>query len=590
MKVIFLYTFFNCFKNRLKTLLQLLFFFYVAVFSVFCFASPNLVLAGGALKTCSSMSNQNCTSPSTFSSGKAVILYELNQQSLLRYQELANQYSQNKDFLYSYLVNINSSEGDRLYTKNALLDALNDVGFSDSNIRSLSDTDYFILLDALEAQQVDEQGNRLQEQVSLADTKAGASVDIYTAFIEAAHAKRQAKIAEKENADTTARTIIGIVTASSRDPFEAVDFYKGVFQQPNVEVIWLPLTPAFQQAVYVKELGGQSCNNLAFFRAQHSLFDKERLYPERTSKQRSWCEDNQLAVNTLSRLDGLFFNGGDQSKTLAALSTPTGSPSDFLKTLRERWRDDQLVVGGTSAGTAVQAGGYKNHRPVPMLTSGDSKGVLSGGVYGVNPTSQRCEAGAQCENRLIDGAMTIKPAGGLGLFNWGLLDTHFSERDREARLIAATASSGQSFGFGIDETTALIVDAKAPFEDASFSVVGEGGVFIVDMSYGKEDISHSSKGLKRIIAGEASYLPSGTSGKITSGELKLILEPSEKLTTFKRSERGRWRLESQDLCRSKDTIRWQDSGNTHVLQSSEASRFHNLRYCAYSRVPFVIYE
>ncbi len=590
MKVIFLRANFYCFKARLKAPLLSLFYVYLSVFSMFCYGSSNLVLAGGALKTCSSMSKQNCTSPSTFLSGKAEILYEINQQSLLRYQNLANKYSQNNDFLYSKLVNVYSSGGERLYSKNALIDALNDAGLSNSDIRFLSDTDYFILLDSLEAQQTDELGNRLQEQVSLANTKGRASVDIYTAFIEAANAKRQAKIAEKVNADTSVRTTIGIVTASSRDPFEAVDFYEGVFQQFDVDVIWIPLTPAFQQAVYVESFKGQGCNKLAFFRAQHSLFDKERLYPERTSKQRSWCEDNQLAINTLSSLDGLFFNGGDQSKTLAALSTPTGKPSDFLIELRDLWRDDQLVVGGTSAGTAVQAGGYNNHRPVPMLTSGNSMGVLSGGVYGVDPTSQRCENSAQCENQLTDGAMTINPAGGLGLFNFGLLDTHFSERDREVRLIAATASSGQSFGFGVDETTALMVDAKAPFENVSFTVLGEGGVFIVDMSKGKEDITHSRNGSKRIIAGEASYLPAKTSGQITSGELKLTIESSEKPASFKRNEQGKWRQESGNLCRSKGMIRWQNGGNIHVLQPSEASRFHKLRYCAYSKVPFVIYD
>ncbi|WP_394223091.1 cyanophycinase [Alteromonas gracilis] len=536
------------------------------------------------------MSTKNCSSSLQFTSGKADILYEINQQSLRRYQELANKYSQSNDSLYSKLVNINSSGGGRLYTKNALLDALNDAGFSNSGIRAFSDTDYFILLDALESQQLDEEGNRLQEQVSLANTKARASVDIYTAFIEAAHAKRQAKRAEKDSAETATRTTIGIVTASSRDPFEAIDFYTGVFQRPNVDVIWIPLTPAFQQAVYVESLEGKGCNNLAFFRAQHALFDKERLYPERTSKQRLWCEDNQLAKDTLSTLDGLFFNGGDQSKTLAALSTPTGKPSDFLITLRKLWRDDQIVVGGTSAGTAVQAGGYNNHRPVPMLTSGSSEGVLSSGVYGVNPTSQRCEDDAQCDHRLIDGAMTINPDGGLGLFNFGLLDTHFSERDREVRLIAATASSGQLFGFGVDETTALIVDAKAPFENVSFSVLGKGGVFIVDMSKGKEDISHSTAGPKRVIAGEASYLPAHTSGQINLGKLSLSLEPLQKPSTFKRDDKGKWRFESGNLCRSKDMIRWQHEGNLHVLQPSEESHFNKLRYCAYSYVPFVVYD
>ena len=236
------------------------------------------------------MSKQNCTSPSTFLSGKAEILYEINQQSLLRYQNLANKYSQNNDFLYSKLVNVYSSGGERLYSKNALIDALNDAGLSNSDIRFLSDTDYFILLDSLEAQQTDELGNRLQEQVSLANTKGRASVDIYTAFIEAAHAKRQAKIAEKVNADTSVRTTIGIVTASSGDPFEAVDFYEGVFQQFDVDVIWIPLTPAFQQAVYVESFKGQGCNKLAFFRAQHSLFDIGKVDSfEREMKEDSDC-------------------------------------------------------------------------------------------------------------------------------------------------------------------------------------------------------------------------------------------------------------------------------------------------------------
>ena len=590
MKVIFFRAnFYRC-KSSLKTLGLLFLGVYLSVFSVFCLSSPNLVLAGGALKTCSSMSTENCSSSSQFESGKADVLYEINQRSLRRYQELANKYSQNNEFLYSKLVNINSRGGVRVYTKNALLDALNDAGFSNSDIRALSDTDYFILLDALESQQLDEKGNRLQEQVSLANTKAKASVDIYTAFIEAAHAKRQAKRAEKDSAETATRTTIGIVTASSRDPFEAVDFYTGVFQQPDVDVIWLPLTPAFQQAVYIESLGGQGCNNLVFFRAQHSLFDKERLYPERTRKQRSWCEDNQLAMDTLSILDGLFFNGGDQSKTLAALSIPTGKPSDFLIRLKELWQADQIVVGGTSAGTAVQAGGYNNHRPVPMLTSGNSRGVLSGGVYGVNPTSQRCEDNAQCENRLAEGAMTINPAGGLGLFNFGLLDTHFSERDREVRLIAGTASSGQSFGFGIDETTALIVDVKGPFENVSFTVLGEGGVFIVDMSKGKSDISHSSEGVKRVIAGEASFLPSNTSGEIIAGELNVVLEPQVKPANFKRVDQGKWRQESGKLCRKKDIIRWQHDDNMHVLKPSKESRVNKLRYCAYSKVPFVVYD
>ena len=54
--------------------------------------------------------------------------------------------------------------------------------------------------------------------------------------------------------------------------------------------------------------------------------------------------------------------------------------------------------------------------------------------------------------------LTYRAGGGSGLFNIGILDTHFSERDREARLALLTAYTGTRFGFGVDEATALMVN------------------------------------------------------------------------------------------------------------------------------------
>ena len=45
--------------------------------------------------------------------------------------------------------------------------------------------------------------------------------------------------------------------------------------------------------------------------------------------------------------------------------------------------------------------------------------------------------------------------GGLGFFNYGVLDSHFSRRTREGRLVRATKESGMDYGFGIDETLRL---------------------------------------------------------------------------------------------------------------------------------------
>jgi len=592
-----------CRKNsRLSVSLKMSFsvflFFYLSVISGFSFASADLVLAGGALKTCSSMSTKNCSSTMNFNNAKATILYEVNQKSLARYKALMEMHAVNNDFLYSKLLHINSSVAG--LTKNELFDALNDEGFSNSDIRGLSDAEYFMLLDALEMQQLDENGVRLQEKVSLASTKEKASVDVYTTFIEGARAKRAAKHVTKQktagdNALNTP-TRIGIVTASSRDPFEAVDFYLGVFQQPNVEVVWLPLSPAFQKAAFVESMGGNGCEQLEAFRAQHNLYDKGRLYPQRSEKQRQWCKDSNVAVNTLSNLDGIFFNGGDQSKTLAALSLPTGKPTPFLKTLRSMWRNDQIIVGGTSAGTAVQAGGYANGRPVPMLTSGSSKGVLSSGVFSVPPVSERCEDEG-CEHILVDNAVTVNPTGGLGLFNFGLLDTHFSERDREVRLIAATSQSLHQFGFGVDETTALVVDMHnnqhKNQHGADFTVVGKSGVFIVDLAQGRVEESRNGAAASRVVAGLASYLPTGAKGTIVGEKLTIDLTATteQSSTQHKRkNDDGVWREQSMRLCRDGIDAAWELDGTQHVLKKSADSTVLRSHYCGYSNVPFLVYE
>lgn len=586
-------------KIMLKPSFSVFLGFYLSVFSVFSYASPNLLLAGGALKTCSSMTTKNCTSAANFVSAKSDLLYEISPMSLNRYQKLMEEYSEENEFLYSKLVNINSSYSGKAMTKNELFDRLNDEGFSNDAIRSLSDEEYFILLDALEAQQVDEKGSRLKEQVSLANTKNLSSVNIYNAFIDAARTKKQSKLSPDEAGEQQNTLVkIGVVTASSRDPFEAVDFYLGVFQQPNVEVVWLPLTPSLQQAMFVDNMGGKGCENLTRFRAQNNVFDRERLYPARTDMQRKWCEDEALRIETLSTLDGIFFNGGDQSKTLAALTTPDGQASTFFTKLHTMWRADKLIVGGTSAGTAVQAGGFMNNRPVPMLTSGNSKGVLSSGVFAIPPVSQRCEDENGCANRLVENAVTIKPTGGFGLFTIGLLDTHFSERNREVRLIAATAQSSQQFGFGVDETTALLVDAFEPGEKVNFSVIGQAGVYIVDLGQGRIEESRNGADGKRAIAGMANFLPAGSRGSIDGNVLSVALLPqplSEQAvptSTNKRrhSDDGIWRDNAMRLCRDGSETSWELDGTLHVLKMSSDSTVLRSHYCGYSKVPFIVYD
>ena len=577
--------------NNISLVLKLFPLLYVFVFSGESFSSVNLVLAGGALKTCSSMSLHNCAPSASFDGFKKENLYEIKQSSLQRLKEI-NQLASNVDkSLYSTIVGIYSDLGEVELTKDELFDALNEKGFSNKDIRSLSDRSYYTMLDTLELSQVDSKGQRVVEQVSLKNTKEAASLEIYSTFIEAAREKHE----QKKRDDGDSLVTIGIVTASSRDPFEAVDFYTGVFKSPDIKVVWLPLTQTFQQARFIDSLGGDGCNSLTKLRAQNTLFDRERVYPTRTALQKAWCDDPNIEIEMLSKLDGIFFNGGDQSKTLAALITPNGRATVFLDTLRTLWQSDAIVIGGTSAGTAVQAGGYFNQRPVPMLTSGDSKGVLASGVYSVPAVSQRCEDESACKNRLLEDAVTTKASGGLGFFNYGLLDTHFSERDREVRLIAATAHSKQLFGFGVDETTALVVKSSPNASEVVFEVVGKGGVFIVDMTQGREEMTYEGNVTSQVIAGEVNFLPASAQGSIRNKKLSVNFNTNAKdsllsaLVPNTQSIQGVWRKQSAQLCDGKGEVLWEAQGNHHVLKRSKESKVQRLNYCGYSKVPFVIY-
>ena len=86
----------------------------------------------------------------------------------------------------------------------------------------------------------------------------------------------------------------------------------------------------------------------------------------------------------------------------------------------------------------------------------------------------------------IKSALLMAP--GLGLAQDMVIDQHFSERGRMARLIGAVTQNPRVLGVGIDEDTALILE-----RNREFRVLGAGAVYVVDASkstysnFGEED-------------------------------------------------------------------------------------------------------
>jgi cyanophycinase len=144
------------------------------------------------------------------------------------------------------------------------------------------------------------------------------------------------------------------------------------------------------------------------------------------------------AIRILEGATGVFFTGGDQLKITSQIGdTPVYSRIQEIF-------EEGGVVAGTSAGASAMS--------ETMLVANDGD------------ASYR-----------IKSALLMAP--GLGLAQDMLIDQHFAERGRMARLIGAVSQNPRVLGVGIDEDTAMIVE-----HSRSFRVLGAGAVYVVDAS------------------------------------------------------------------------------------------------------------
>ncbi len=146
--------------------------------------------------------------------------------------------------------------------------------------------------------------------------------------------------------------------------------------------------------------------------------------------------DEERWLNILASCTGVFFTGGDQLRLRDLISG-----SKFMAAIKARIESGNLVLAGTSAGAAIV--GEK---------------MISGGSSGESPNQS-----------LVD--LTT----GLGIFPELLVDQHFHNRNRMARLMSAIAAHPDKLGIGIDEDTCAAFD-----RDGTFEVLGKGTITIID--------------------------------------------------------------------------------------------------------------
>ncbi len=511
----------------------------------------SMVLIGGGLNTCSSQSRSSCTDNSQFpAQSKTTERYVLSTariRDIVQSPVWPKSRQAERQQTQAMLTQLLADFGPGAMTEDEFLQRwrLAKVTVSGAEIngetlyQQLSELELNLIFDWLQQPVT---GTRQQEVASLDQTTDRFSVEIYEKIRDLAAKVRQMPGKPK----------ILIVTASSRDPLVAVDFYLSAFAQTGAEVQWLPLNAAYQAAQQQRDQGKASCQQLPQYLADiHATYNRAAVYPDLMQQLVTFCQQGPAhAVAQIEQADAIFFNGGDQSLTLQALRLADGSASPELQAITARMKAGKLIVAGTSAGTAVQAGGQLEPLfgagPVPMISNGSSRqALLSGAVAAAAPLAG-CEKNHSCPAALAEDQLTYRPQGGLGLFPFGVMDTHFSERGREARLVRLLSDSKTRYGFGVDEATALLVgfDPVQP-ANARFSVIGAAGVYIADLAAAKATGSAADWQITQV---RTHFLSREDKAILQNGELSIEFAPWKKPVVLQPASAAA--LSSQDILAS----------------------------------------
>jgi cyanophycinase len=146
--------------------------------------------------------------------------------------------------------------------------------------------------------------------------------------------------------------------------------------------------------------------------------------------------DQLFWLDILQDCTGVFVTGGDQQRLCDLIGG-----SKFVEFMKNGLRRSEVVLAGTSAGAAIMG-----------------ERMIAAGSSGESP------------NRSL-----VDLTNGLGFIPELLVDQHFHNRNRMARLMSAIAAHPDKLGLGIDE------DTCAAFEDDSiFQVLGKGTITVID--------------------------------------------------------------------------------------------------------------
>ena len=423
----------------------------LGVFPAIAHSHPReMILAGGAMKICTSLSLGACKDgKKEFPDARKIPRYQIKENNI---SVLLNPGFWNSRVgapavtdLHAMLVTAKQKARGDIHSANALDDIFEKICVGNAKTinctrtdaipvwKRLLDDEKFLILSAFEIPEF-KNGKRIREAASIDDSKNPHGAAILKTFVNAAAARSPGK-----------RPRILFVTASSADPYDAVDFYFSALQQAGAEPIWWPIDQAISTVLESKK----SCDDLPQARIEKlALANREKVFPDLTELQKTACNNPEALAAFPSQAQGIFFSGGDQWRLRQAFFNDKDQPNIWLQNSRAAFKRGEMVVGGTSAGTAVQSG-------IAMLSNGSSKHAVNRGAKISAPIKVGCERAKRCLEGMQEDDLTYWPNGGLGLVDSLVFDTHFSERARELRLLRLLHHANAKIGIGVDETSAV---------------------------------------------------------------------------------------------------------------------------------------
>lgn len=227
--------------------------------------------------------------------------------------------------------------------------------------------------------------------------------------------------------------------------------------------------------------------------------DQEGGVKGKTESIRAYCPTAKIdairretptdeTVALIDQCTAMFFTGGDQKRITTRYLTSEGldTPESFaMRRLLARGG----VIAGTSAGDAMMSD--------PMFFTGRSAEAL-----GIRSTRTARAADDDADDKRAEIPLGPQIGKGMGFLPWAIADSHFFERHRFGRLVAALEQSGKRLGIGVGEDACTEIDLSTG-EAIGVSVADS---LIVDVTFAERDGVARQK-VRAIVISQGKRLP-----------------------------------------------------------------------------------